>query len=53
MRLVGFTHSQIYDGVRDGSFPGWNKTGWPAQQWDRRAGDAWIEKRNGKAKQLS
>lgn len=52
MRLVGFTHSQIYDGVRDGTFPRWNKTGWPAQQWDRRAVDAWIETRNGKEKQL-
>ena len=42
MRLAGFTHSQIYDGVRDGGFPKWNKTGWPAQQWDRGAVDAWL-----------
>jgi predicted DNA-binding transcriptional regulator AlpA len=48
MRLAGFTASQIYDGVRDGSFPKWKKTGWPAQQWDRGAMDAWIEARNGK-----
>ncbi len=50
MRVAGFTNSQIYDGVRDGSFPKWNKTGWPAQQWDRRAVDAWIETRKGKKK---
>lgn len=40
MKLTGFTHSQIYDGVRDGSFPNWKKTGWPAQQWDRGPVDA-------------
>jgi prophage regulatory protein len=45
MRLAGFTASQIYDGARDGSFPKWKKTGWPAQQWDRGAIDAWIEAR--------
>jgi prophage regulatory protein len=45
MRLAGFTASQIYDGARDGSIPKWKKTGWPAQQWDRGAIDAWIEAR--------
>jgi prophage regulatory protein len=45
MRLAAFTASQIYDGVRDGSFPKWKKTGWPAQQWERGAMDAWIEAR--------
>ena len=45
MRLSGFTHSQVYDGVRDGSFPKWKKTGWPAQQWDRGAVDVWLKTR--------
>jgi prophage regulatory protein len=50
MRLADFNHSQIYDGVTDGSFPKWKQTGWPAQQWDRETVDAWIEARNGKAR---
>jgi predicted DNA-binding transcriptional regulator AlpA len=50
MKLTGFTHSQIYDGVRDGSFPKWKKTGWPAQQWDRGAVNTWIEARKTKKK---
>lgn len=50
MRLTGFTHSQVYDGVRGGSFPKWKKTGWPAQQWDRGAVDTWIEAWRGKKK---
>jgi predicted DNA-binding transcriptional regulator AlpA len=45
MRLAGFSHSQIYDGVRDGSFPKWKRTGWPAQQWEKLAVDAWIQAR--------
>jgi predicted DNA-binding transcriptional regulator AlpA len=48
MRLAGFTHSQIYDGIRDGSFPKWKQTGWPAQQWDV---ERWIRgSRYGKRK---
>jgi predicted DNA-binding transcriptional regulator AlpA len=47
MRLAGLTHSQIYDGVRDGSLPKWKKTEWPAQQWDRSAVDVWLETRKG------
>jgi prophage regulatory protein len=43
MRLAGFTHAQLYDEVRAGGFPKWKQTGWPAQQWDRAAVDAWIE----------
>lgn len=43
MRLAGFNHSQIYDGVKNGIFPKWKQTGWPAQQWDRGVVDAWIE----------
>jgi predicted DNA-binding transcriptional regulator AlpA len=50
MRLADFNHSQIYDGVRDGSVPKWKQTGWPAQQWDRGTVDAWIEARNEKAR---
>jgi prophage regulatory protein len=50
MKLAGLTHSQIYDVVRDGSFPKWKKTGWPAQQWDRGAVEAWIEARKGRGK---
>jgi predicted DNA-binding transcriptional regulator AlpA len=50
MRLTGFTHSQIYDGVRQGSLPRWKKTGWPAQQWDREAIDVWLAARREKNK---
>jgi prophage regulatory protein len=50
MRLAGFTQPQLYDEVRDGNFPKWKQTGWPAQQWDRDAVDAWIEARKGKKK---
>jgi predicted DNA-binding transcriptional regulator AlpA len=48
MRLAGLNHSQVYDGVKCGSFPKWKQTGWPAQQWDRKVVDAWIEGRKGK-----
>jgi len=48
MRLVGLNHSQVYEWVKCGSFPKWKQTGWPAQQWDRKVVDEWIEGRNGK-----
>jgi predicted DNA-binding transcriptional regulator AlpA len=50
MRLAGFTHSQIYDGVREGNFPKWKKAGWPAQQWERQAVDLWLETQKRKEK---
>jgi predicted DNA-binding transcriptional regulator AlpA len=51
MRIARMSHSQVYDEIKNGSFPRWMESGHRGKQnWDRKVVDAWVANRGRKRK---